>query len=168
MAFDQATRERRCISECTCAMQAVSWPPTYLATCIYNAASFCSRPYREIFFGGGDTICQRASQERDASLHERRVLSQKNDSAMGDRKFCEQSLRALPCTGDDEQSAAALATESTCFTWACTCLRCMRSKFRIASASPCSALPQLAKAGLASVLSQSRLRIAELCVRRES
>ena len=34
MAFDQATRERRCISECTCAMQTVSWPPTYLATCI--------------------------------------------------------------------------------------------------------------------------------------
>ena len=66
---------------------------------MHNAASFCSRPYRENFFGGCDTICQRASQERDASLHERRVLSQRYDSAMGDRKFCEQSLRALPCTG---------------------------------------------------------------------
>ena len=70
---------------------------------MHNAASFCSRPYREFFFWGGcDTICQRASQERDASLHERRVLSQKNDSAMGDRKFCEQSLRALPCTACEQ------------------------------------------------------------------
>ena len=96
MAFDQATRERRCISECTCAMQTVSWPPTYLATCITLPLSV--RGPTEKFFGGCDTICQRASQERDASLHERRVLSQRYDSAMGDRKFCEQSLRALPCT----------------------------------------------------------------------
>ena len=44
---------------------------------MHNAASFCSRPYREKFFGGCDPICQRASQERDASLLERRVLSQK-------------------------------------------------------------------------------------------
>ena len=96
MAFDQATRERRCISECTCAMQTVSWPPTYLATCI--TLPLAVRGPTEKFFGGCDTICQRASQERDASLHERRVLSQRYDSAMGDRKFCEQSLRALPCT----------------------------------------------------------------------
>ena len=71
----------------------------HLPCSMHNAASFCSRPYREIFFGGCDTICQRASQERDASLHERRVLSQRYGSAMGDRKFCERSLRALPCTG---------------------------------------------------------------------
>ena len=96
MAFDQATRERRCISECTCAMQTVSWPPIYLATVQRCLFLFAALP--RFFFGGCDTICQRASQVRDASLHERRVLSQRYDSAMGDRKFCEQSLKALPCT----------------------------------------------------------------------
>ena len=50
MAFDQATRERICISECTCAMQTVSWPPTYLATCITLPLSVRG-PTEKIFWG---------------------------------------------------------------------------------------------------------------------